>query len=318
MKYLILSLLTAFVLFGCSFQQQVPEISSMDELEYPFSTQRVQLSDGMEIAYTDQGQGSKTLLMVHGLGSYAPAWKKNIENLSSEYRCIAIDLPGYGKSSKGKYSGSMRFYADALKAFKDALRLENVVLMGHSMGGQISMVASLAYPTDFPELVLIAPAGFETFHAGQKKWFREVLTPNAVALTPVDQIKANIGANFYKMPRDAEFMIYDRVAMRQCKDFSGYCYIIPQCVQGMVDEPVFEFLPDLNARTLVIFGAQDNLIPNRFLNGGTTRSVAEAGMDQLPNAELKMVSQAGHFVHFEQSDSVNARIRTFLGSEDQP
>ncbi len=317
MKYLILPVVFVLLSLGCSFQQQVPDISSMDELEYPFPQKKVSLPDGIEIAYMDQGNGPKTLLMLHGLGSYAPAWKKNIEALSTSYRCIAVDLPGYGKSSKGKYTGTMRFYADAIKAFKEALNLDNVVLMGHSMGGQIATVASLAYPQDFPELILVAPAGFETFNAGEKKWFREVLTPNAVALTPVDQIKANIGSNFYRMPKEAEFMVYDRVAMRQCKDFPGYCYIIPQCVQGMVDEPVFDNLSDLKARVLVIFGAQDNLIPNRFLHGGTTRAIAESGAAQIPNAQLELVNKAGHFVHFEQSALVNELIIAYLTSEVQ-
>lgn len=314
----LILLLLVLVLCGCSFQQQVPQIRSMGELTYPYETKTLTLIDGTQVAYMDEGEGEKTLLMVHGLGSYAPAWKKNMETLSQEYRCIALDLPGYGKSSKGAYTGSMRFYADVVKGVVDQLKLKNVVLCGHSMGGQISMVAALAYPDAFKELILIAPAGFETFHKGQKKWFREVLTPTMVALTPVDQIKANIADNFYRMPKEANFMIYDRVAMRNCEDFPGYCYIIPKCIQGMVDEPVFDYLPKLSARTLVIFGNQDNLIPNRFLNGGSTRKIGEAGVDQLPNAQLEMVNKAGHFVHFEQSELVNTKIQEFLSQQDTP
>lgn len=289
----------------------------MDELEYPFAVKKMALSEGLEIAYFDEGKGDKTLLMVHGLGSYAPAWKKNIPALSQQYRCIAIDLPGYGKSSKGRYEGGMRFFADVLKEFTEKMELENVVLVGHSMGGQISITASLAYPELFQELILVSPAGFETFHPGQRKWFGEVITARGVYLTPVDQIKANIGWNFYKMPRDAEFMVTDRIAMRKCKEFEGYCYIIPECVQGMVADPVFEFLPDLKARTLVIFGKYDNLIPNRFLNPGTTREVAEQGTAQIPNAELELVDKAGHFVHFEQSEWVNKRILDFLAGQSE-
>lgn len=306
----------SLLLSACQFQKSIPEISTMDELPYPFETKKVSLPSGIEIAYFDEGQGEKTLLMVHGLGSYAPAWKKNISALSQSYRCIALDLPGYGKSSKGKYEGGMRFFADVLKGFVDGLELKNVVLMGHSMGGQISITASLAYPETFQELVLISPAGFETFHPGQRKWFGEVITARGVYLTPVDQIKANIGWNFYNMPRDAEFMVRDRIAMRNCPGFEGYCYIIPECVRGMVDDPVFEFLPQVKAKTLVIFGKNDNLIPNRFLNPGTTRSVAEKGTAQLPNAQLEMIGTAGHFVHFEQAETVNARIIDFLQAEN--
>ena len=310
LPYLLLLLLAS----ACQFQKSVPEISSMDELEYPYPTSKAQLSDGIEIAYMDQGQGEKTLLMVHGLGSYGPAWKQNMAALSQKNRCIAIDLPGYGKSSKGRYEGGMRFFADVVKEFVDGMGLENVVLMGHSMGGQIALTASLAYPETFQELVLVSPAGFETFHPGQRKWFGEVITARGVYLTPVDQIKANIGWNFYKMPKEAEFMVTDRIAMRKCKEFEGYCYIIPVCVQGMVDDPVFDHLKDVQARTLVVFGAQDNLIPNRFLNPGTTKKIAEQGAEQMPNATLELVNKAGHFVHFEKADVVNGYIMDFLSA----
>lgn len=311
LPYLLILLLAS----ACQFQKSIPDISSMDELEYPYPSAKVQLSNGIEVAYMEQGQGEKTLLMVHGLGSYGPAWKKNMAALSQQYRCIAIDLPGYGKSSKGRYTGGMRFFADVVKEFTERLQLENVVLLGHSMGGQIAMTASLAYPETFQELVLVSPAGFETFHPGQRKWFGEVITARGVFLTPVDQIKANIGWNFYRMPKDAEFMVTDRVAMRRCKDFEGYCYIIPECVRGMVDDPIFDHLKDLQARTLVIFGQQDNLIPNRFLNPGTTKAVAEKGAEQIPHATLELVNHAGHFVHFEKADLVSGMIADFLGKE---
>ncbi len=313
---LLTSLLLLLALAGCGFQEKVPAITTMDELPYPFETKKVALSNGMEVSVMDEGTGPKTLLMVHGLGSYGPAWKKNIEALQAQYRCVAVDLPGYGKSSKGNYEGSMRFFAEVIVELVEKMELENVTLIGHSMGGQISITATLAHPDLFRELILVAPAGFETFHPGQRQWFRDVLTPRAVALTPVDQIKANIGANFYKMPRGAEFMVTDRIAMRSCADFAGYCHIIPQCIQGMVDDPVFEFLPQIKARTLVIFGAQDNLIPNRFLNGGKTEKVAKQGAEQIPDCQLELVNKAGHFVHFEQSERVNQLMMDFLGGEE--
>jgi hypothetical protein len=50
------------------------------------------------------------------------------------------------------------------------------------------------------------------------------------------------------------FMIDDRLAMRTASDFPGYCYIIPQSVRGMVDEPVYDYLPQAKQPSLVIFG----------------------------------------------------------------
>jgi pimeloyl-ACP methyl ester carboxylesterase len=306
-------LLLLCLLAACTTQKQLPSVPHFDELSYPFPTPKAELPDDIEIAYFDEGKGAQTLIFVHGLGSYAPAWKKNIEALSQHYRCIAVDLPGYGKSSKGKYEASMTFYAATIKDFMDVLNIDQAVLVGHSMGGQISMTFALAYPERVSKLVLVAPAGFETFTKGEKQWFREVLTPTAVKLTSVEQIRENIAWNFYDMPKEATFMIDDRIAMRNAKGFDAYCYIIPECVKGMVDQPVFEYLPDIQQPTLAIFGQQDNLIPNRFLNGGKTKDIGEQGVSQMPNAQLIMVDEAGHFVQFEKADVVNQEILKFIG-----
>ncbi|MEM7549376.1 MAG: alpha/beta hydrolase [Bacteroidota bacterium] len=312
-SYKILKYILVCTLFvACKPYSNLPVVDSMNDLQYPFPVKKTLLSNDIEIAYIDEGQGSETILFVHGLGSYAPAWKKNIEELKSSYRCIAIDLPGYGKSSKGNYEGSMTFYAEIIKELIGKLGLEKVNLAGHSMGGQISIVTSLFYPEVVDKLILIAPAGFETFNEGEKDWFRGIFTSAAVQLTPPEQIELNYAYNFYDMPEDARFMIEDRIAMRSAKDFNGYTFIIPENVKGMVNEPVFDKLPNLQQETLIFFGQYDNLIPNRFLNGGKTEKIAIAGHQQIPNSKLVMVPKAGHFVMFEQSELVNQRIREFL------
>ena len=92
-----------FLAGACALQKQAPGVQSFDDLTYPFPTHKLQLAEDLELAYFDEGKGNEVILFIHGLGSYAPAWKKNIESLSKDYRCLAIDLPGYGKSSKGRY-----------------------------------------------------------------------------------------------------------------------------------------------------------------------------------------------------------------------
>lgn len=297
---------------SCGGPKEIPTITAFDEIAYPYDVKKVELSDGIEIAFMDEGKGEKTLLFIHGLGSYAPAWKKNIEELRGSTRCIALDLPGYGRSSKGKYEASMRFYAGVVQEFISKMALKNVTLVGHSMGGQIAITHALAFPEVAERLILVAPAGFETFNKGQRQWFREVLTPDAVRFTTTEQITENIAWNFYQMPDDAWFMVYDRIAMRRAKDFNAYCYIIPECVKGMVDQPVFDELGSIEQPVLVFFGAWDNLIPNRFLNGGTTESIAKKGAEKIKNCQLFLIERAGHFVQFEQSEIVNKQILNWL------
>ena len=294
------------------------KVGSFSELQYPFDMKEQALSGNVRIAYADEGKGSTTLLFVHGLGSYAPAWKKQVEALSAQYRCIAIDLPGYGKSSKYAHPESMTFFADKLAELADSLGLTEIVMVGHSMGGQISMVTALRHPDLVSKLVLVAPAGIETFTEGEKEWFRKAITPKGVMLTPLQAIETNLATNFYHMPDDAWFMVRDRYAITGAGDeFQWYCNAISRSVQGMVNEPVYRDLPSITQPTLIVMGASDRLIPNRYLHGGSPRSIAEEGARRIPNARAVVVNKAGHFVMFEQAEKVNEEIRGFLSGGAQ-
>ena len=61
-----------------------------------------------------------------------------------------------------------------------------------------------------------------------------------------------------------------------------------------------------------IYGENDNLIPNRYLNPGSTEAIARDGASRIPNATLRLVPKAGHFVHFEKAEEVNGFISSFL------
>ncbi len=289
-----------------------PKINKIEDLTYPFETKKVDIGKGISIAYTEQGSGKETLVFIHGLASYMPAWKKNLDVLSQKYHCIAIDLPGYGKSSKGAYEGSMDFFAESVHVMMEKLGIKNYWLVGHSMGGQISILMSVKYPNEVKGLVLAAPAGFELFTEGEKAWFREAVTAKATALTPVEQIQINFASNFNKMPADADFMITDRLAMRKASDFDAFCYMIPQSVSGMVNRPVFEDLKRIKQPVLVMYGKNDNLIPNRYLHGGTTEAIAKAGCAQIPQSKLVMIPKAGHFVQWEGFETFNKEVINFI------
>ena len=287
--------------------KNLTKINSMNELKYDYAVHYADLSGDIKLAYVDEGKGKETILMIHGLGSYLPAWKKNISELSKYYRVIAVDLPGYGKSSKLPHSGLMSFYAGVIAEFIQKLDLGPVNLAGHSMGGQISMVLALEKPELVKRLILVDPAGFEAFTAGQRNWFKDVMTPNLVRLTTVDAIETNLASNFYRMPDDARFMIEDRIAMRDASDFEAYCLAVARSVHGMVEEPVLEKLTRIKMPTLIFFGENDMLIPNRYLNPGFTSKIANTGAGLIKGSKLVMVPKCGHFMMFEKPDVFNTR-----------
>jgi pimeloyl-ACP methyl ester carboxylesterase len=282
-------------------------------LNYRYAVKKLTLPNGVRMAYTDEGTGSETLIFIHGLGSYLPAWDKNIAELSKHYRCIAIDLPGYGKSDKTGAAAGMANYANDVLALMDALQLEQATLVGHSMGGQIAITATLKEPQRIKYLVLAAPAGIETFTEQQKQLFKTTVTPESIQKTTPEQIVANFKVNFHQMPADVQHMIDDRLKMAESPEFGAYTTVVADGVAAMIDEPVYEQLPQVQVPTLIIFGAQDALIPNRYLNPNlTTQAVAQTGRERIPNSQLVMLPEAGHFLQFEQAEAFNRAIRDFL------
>lgn len=285
----------------------------MKDWQYPYPVKTVVLSDSSQIAYVDQGKGEKTLVFVHGLGSYLRAWQKNIDALQTDYRCIALDLPGYGKSADAEGAQSMDFFSDVLIDFMKQLELENVVLIGHSMGGQISIHTALKKSELLDKLVLVAPAGFEEFTEKDHTFFKTFVTPGIIKASTIAQIEKNFHLNFYDMPDDAQFMIEDRLYMRETEAYDRYCGMIPKCVLGMLGAPVFDRLSEIELPTLIFYGANDALIPNKYLHPElTVEKVAESGAKQFKNAELHFVDKAGHFVQWEGNEEVNEKIRLFV------
>ena len=297
---------------GCatSYYYTLPS-KEFEEIDYTFDVEKVKVRN-IEIAYIDEGTGDDVLLMIHGLGTNAKSWLKNIPSLSENYRVIAVDLPGYGKSDKGYYKYSMSFYAQVLTEMLDVLKIDKATFVGHSMGAQIAMVASLKYPEHVDKIVLISPAGFERFLEGEGDWMKDAFTIELVRDTPIRNIDINLKANFYETPDDAAFFVTDRIQVRGAEDFEDYCYAVTRNVAGMIDEPMWDKLDQIEHETLIIFGENDGLIPNIYLHGGTTESIAKIGEEVIPNNKLVMIPECGHMAQFEKADVVNKEIIDFM------
>ncbi|MFO0974291.1 MAG: alpha/beta hydrolase [Phycisphaerae bacterium] len=108
---------------------------------------RVDGRDDRKIVYRDRGNpnGPLTLLFLHGMGSSKVAWKDVTPALEADYRCITLDLLGHGDSDKPteNISYAMGTQADIVRKFIAELRLNNVVLVGHSYGGGSALLAAL-------------------------------------------------------------------------------------------------------------------------------------------------------------------------------
>jgi pimeloyl-ACP methyl ester carboxylesterase len=81
----------------------------------------------------------------------------------------------------------------------------------------------------------------------------------------------------------------------------------------MLDEPVASRLKELEPSTLLLFGEDDQLIPNRYLHPGlTTEALARQGQQAIPESQLIMLPEAGHLLMFEQPEAFNQTLKNFL------
>ncbi|MBB4079893.1 pimeloyl-ACP methyl ester carboxylesterase [Lewinella aquimaris] len=281
----------------------------------PPTVNYLDVNDSVQLAYTDEGEAREgTLLFIHGLGSNLQAWNKTVAGLGNRFRCVAIDLPGYGNSGQGEYSFTMSFYANQVDAFVQKMGLPPLILVGHSMGGQIALELASRQPEWLERLVLVAPAGLESFSDRDRQFFATYVRPEIIQSLSPEQIEANFDLNFHGgTPDDARFMIDDRMTLRE--DTAAYPYyasLIAGSVAGMLAGPVDQKLDRVEVPTLIVFGRDDQLIPNRVLHPQLTlEEVGRAAKEGIAEVRIEYLDDAGHFVQWDRAEEFNRLLADF-------
>jgi pimeloyl-ACP methyl ester carboxylesterase len=274
--------------------------------------------NGTKIAYHDSGAGhSETaaekpvLFFVHGLGLTHLFWKYAVQHLQNEYRCIAIDLPGHGDSWEARGNFSMSFYASAVRGCIEEMQLKDITLVGHSMGGQISVIAALQLQAVIGKLVLVCPAGIEKFteEEGQK------IIAGAEFLYKsqgdINQI-VNTYAQHFSMHAERVRELADDHILQNTERSALFNEMVIASVKGMLKEPVSAFLSHLHQPVLVINGEKDLLIPNRWVHPTMTIfDVEEIAKKKIVNSKTKMVPLCGHYLPFEQPGIFAEMVKEF-------
>ena len=113
----------------------------------PSEKEAVAIKNGeVSISYTMAGNGDTSIVFVHGWGISKEYWKEQIEELSSDYKVVALDLGGHGQSGHNRENWTIEEFAKDVRAVIDGLHLNNVILVGHSMGGEIILQTALSFP----------------------------------------------------------------------------------------------------------------------------------------------------------------------------
>lgn len=274
--------------------------------------QTIILANGFELAYLDTGKGARTILFIHGLGTYSGTWFRNMSVLSDDFRCIAVDLPGNGFSDKRRQAFGMQYFAACIYDLLQQLQLHEVTVCGHSMGGQVAIHLALNAPELVSSLILCAPAGFEVFSPWERSLYRSMLQFWGMFSNNESSLRSSIYSSFYENPAQADELIREMVQIMRSYASDDYRAMADACIDAMLEEPIADRLGELKMPVLVVFGEMDALIPNQMLHPGSTKALAQRAVQRMPKGQLVTIPFAGHFIQWEKAAEVNAAIRRFM------
>jgi pimeloyl-ACP methyl ester carboxylesterase len=281
---------------------RAPEIPV--EQRYPAGSRfraQYRVADGTRLRMIDTGQGAP-VVFIHGFAASIYSWRKTLPAvLAAGYRVIAFDNRGFGFSDKPADDYGNAAYARLVVALLDTLHLPSAVLVGHSMGGAIAAEVALRYPARVRGLVLIDAAGFGVRWPGILKVGR---WPGAGGVATAIRGR-------WVTERLLRFMYANPSKVTE-QDVDQYYAPVPEPGYGRAARGVlraFRFdtlvgrLGTVAAPTLVVWGAEDRLIPAR----DGSRLAAE-----LPRGVFVVIPRTGHAAAEESPDEVNRLLLTFL------
>ena len=254
--------------------------------------------DDVKLYYEVVGEGDP-LLLIHGLGSSVRDWQEQAGFFAQQYRVIAVDVRGHGRSTKppGPYS-IPQFTADIVKLLQ-FLHVEPVHVIGLSMGGMIAfqmgvswpqMVRSLVIVNSGPELVVRSPAD-------QLMVWQRLLIVRLLGMRKMGEV---LSKRLFPKP---EQEIQRRLLIERWAENDGRAY--RDTMKGLVGWSVTDRIGDITCPTLVVASDQDY----------TPVAVKEAYVQRIPNARLVVIEDAHHALPMEKPEVFNTAVSTFLADQ---
>lgn len=238
------------------------------------------------ISYSITGDSLPTLVFLHGWGSNKNVWDRVIENFSQDFRCLAIDLPGFGKSQMPSKTLSVHDYSRIINKLLDKLDLGELVLIGHSFGGAISIVLSSINEVRIRKLILVDSSGIRL-----KREKFAVVALGARILSPLFKPKFMQGLRrkVYKFIGNEDYL--DSGELR-----STYLKVI--------EEDISDNLCRIDLPTLIVWGESDK---------DTPLWMAEKMKKDIDGSKLHIFPKSGHYSFLENLDEFVNILRNFLG-----
>ncbi len=265
--------------------------------------------NGLRLHYDEAGAGVP-LILLHGGGPGSTGrntFSRNMTALADHYRVIALDLPGYGQSTKLKISEPLwGYYAKVVAGFIDALGLARAHLAGNSMGGAVSLKAALDFPAKVDRLILMAPAcGYSPFQTPPTDGVRAMVTfylPPGPSLDRMRQLLTYFVFDPTGVPDEA---LHERLARATDPETAEFMPLRVGPHMPPIEELWRERLDRLSHEILIIWGREDRMNP---IDQGMIL------MRQIPKARFLVLPQCGHWVQWEKAEAFNCVAADFLES----
>ncbi|MBC8161941.1 MAG: alpha/beta fold hydrolase [Roseiflexaceae bacterium] len=269
--------------------------------------------DGQQVHFLEEGPaGAPKALLIHGWSSSSFTWAPILPSLRKRYRCLAIDLPGYGKSPAPVEPPTIAGYAHLAGRIIEKVSDRPMLVLGHSMGGQITATLALQAPDLLERMVLLNPA----LSGRLSPRVNMLLAPHVLAerypflewliyllaQTPLDYTDYLLKPSSFAERAHVNATDYARI--RADARRRGQGRIRALCFGAMIEGDLRGKLRRIETPALVVWGAEDNIVPLRD---------AGAVADEWPRADLRIIPNAGHWPQFEQPGVTLRHIAHYLG-----
>ena len=284
--------------------------AQVDRKAYPFQDRWIKLAPGT-MHFVDEGEGRDTMLFVHGTPSWSFEWRRVISALSSDYRCVAPDLIGFGMSERpADFAYTPEAHAEVFREFVQKLDLRDVTLVVHDFGGPIALPVCLQDRARVKRLVIINTWMWSL--KGERDIERAAfLVGNSFGRFLYEWANFSLRwlmpaayADKRKLTKEIHRQYLDRFSDRRAR--GKVLWTLAKSLLGSTafyESLLAEREKLRNRPALLLWGMKDAAFKPHYL---------ERWKRILPDAQIVELENAGHWAQEEEPEKVIAALRSFM------